>query len=307
MYYDLELFGKKVCSIRNALELTQKDVSDLTYINIDTLRKIENGKVTPKQDTLEILSSVLKTDLNNELLKYRLSNYTEFNKIKNRIEYNIENGIYDKLQEDVDNINNVLNEISVESYITNNIKQLTLLVQAIILKVKHQEYNKSLKKLVDAIRISTPTFDLFNYDTFIYNSMEVRILMNIALNINVVHSKKKGLEILEFCLSAIEPDDYEFRIKILYNLAYNYHRLDLNEKTLYYAEEGIKTCISNNSLSCLGLLYSRKGIAEYFLGYDNYMNTLKKAITIYEITNQIRLKEMLLNVCKDYNIELLNS
>lgn len=304
MYYNLELFGKKVWSIRNSLGLTQKDISDETYINVDTLRKIENGKVTPKQDTLEIISPILKKDLNKVLLKHRLPNYNEYNNIENIIEYDIENGNYSNLQEHLDNINGILRGINIDLYITKNIKQLALLIEAIILNVKQREYAKSLVKLIDAIKVTTPTFEISHYNTFVYSRMEIRILMNIALNINRIDSKEKGLEILEFCLSAIDLDDYEFRIKILYNLSYNCHRLDINEQTLVYAREGIKTCIENNSLSCLGLLYSRKGIAEYFLGYDNHIKTLQKAIIIYEIAGQDNLRDMLINTSKDYNIKL---
>lgn len=60
MYYDLELFGKSVCNIRNTLGYTQKDVSELTTITTETMRKIENGKVIPTQITLELLTSALK-------------------------------------------------------------------------------------------------------------------------------------------------------------------------------------------------------------------------------------------------------
>jgi len=306
MYYDLELFGKKVWNIRKKLGYTQRDISEITNINTDTLRKIENGKVTPNQNTLEILSPVLKVDLNKLLLRYRIGKYLDFNEIESRIEYKLENGLYDTLQEELKDIENMLKKLYSESFIAKNINQLVLLVESVILKIKYKDYNQSLAKLISAIKITTPAFDMSYYSTFVYSSMEIRFLMNIALLLNLIESKEKGLEILQFCLTAIESEDVEFRIKILYNLAYNCHRLDLNEQTLYYADEGIKTCISNNSLSCLGLLYSRKGISEFFLGDNNYKNSLKKALTIYEITGQSKLKEMLLQVSTKNNIELSN-
>ncbi|KKC28553.1 helix-turn-helix protein [Caldanaerobacter subterraneus subsp. pacificus DSM 12653] len=68
-YYDLEAFGEELKNIRKSLGLSQGDVSKHGFINRDTLRKIENGKVLPKQETLELLSHLYKKDLNELLLK----------------------------------------------------------------------------------------------------------------------------------------------------------------------------------------------------------------------------------------------
>ena len=86
MYYDLKHFGSEIRSIRNSLDLTQNDVSKLSGVHVDTLRKIEKGKVVPQQETLDLLSSVLKTDLNKLLLNYRFHDYYAFEELKNRIE-----------------------------------------------------------------------------------------------------------------------------------------------------------------------------------------------------------------------------
>ena len=72
--YNLDLFGKEVRKIRRQRGYTQKYVCSASNISIDTIRKIENGKVTPNQITLELLSPVLKVDLNELLLKYRFKN-----------------------------------------------------------------------------------------------------------------------------------------------------------------------------------------------------------------------------------------
>ena len=71
-YYNLEAFGNELRDIRKSLRLTQKDIEDQTLISTDTLRRIENGKVMPKQETFDLMSVILKRDLNELLLKYRL-------------------------------------------------------------------------------------------------------------------------------------------------------------------------------------------------------------------------------------------
>lgn len=305
MYYNLNLFGKKICEIRNNLGYTQKYVCELTTISIDTMRKIENGKVIPNQITLELLSPILKEDLNQLLLNYRLTNYSDFVKLKNRIELKLESGQFEHLEEDLNALNIMISNKNINTYIGKLTKQLYLLVTSIILKTNNNDYDQSLKTLVKAIKITTPNFDLSNYSSFVYNSMEIRILMNIALLFNKLEYKDKVLEILQFCLKAIDSDEIDFKIKILYNLAYNCHRQDLHEKALYYSNLGIDTCIGNNSLNCLALLYSRKGIAEYHLGLDNYKESLLNAITVFNITNQKKLTNILIESCKkNYNISI---
>lgn len=105
-YYDLEAFGKELRYIRKSLKLTQKDIANRAFINIDTLRRIENGKVMPKQETLDLMSIILKRDLNEVLLKYRLKDYSTFHKIKNSIESKIEGGEFDELRREAEKKNN---------------------------------------------------------------------------------------------------------------------------------------------------------------------------------------------------------
>lgn len=63
MYYNLKGFGEALKEIRHTLHLTQKDISLKVSINLETLRKIENGLVLPKQETLDLLSSALNMDI----------------------------------------------------------------------------------------------------------------------------------------------------------------------------------------------------------------------------------------------------
>ena len=67
--YQTEEFGHRLRDIRKGLNLTQQDVSDMSGVNLDTLRKLENGYVVPRYDTLEILSITYKIDLLEVLLR----------------------------------------------------------------------------------------------------------------------------------------------------------------------------------------------------------------------------------------------
>lgn len=77
------------------------------------------------------------------------------------------------------------------------------------------------------------------------------------------------------------------------------------KKALYYSDIGIETCVSSSSLHGLALLYTRKGIAESHLGYENYKRSLAKAINLHDMTGQDKLKDMLIKSCKkNYNIDI---
>lgn len=299
LYYNLDLFGKEVRSIRHSLNLTQRNVSKLTGVNVDTLRKIENGKVIPKQETLDSISIALKKDLNCLLLKYRLNDYQGLIQLKNNIELKLENGNFANLEKNLIELKKLVSQ-DMNIYFKKIGKQFCCLIESIVLKINDNNYLGALDKLIEAMEITMNDFSIFDYNNFLYNKMEIRILMNIALILNKLDSKERCLEILLFCLRALDNEELELKIRIYYNLSYAYHRLNSYENTLYYATKGIDICVKTNSLSCLALLHYRKGIAEYFLKNNCYMDSLKTALSIYELSGQHKLKDMLINSCNKF-------
>ncbi|WP_343231683.1 helix-turn-helix domain-containing protein [Tissierella simiarum] len=292
LYYNLDDFGKKVRIIRQRLNLTQKEVTLITGVNIDTLRKIENGKVIPKHETLDLMSLALKEDLNPLLLKYRIDNYSEFHEMKNKIEYKLESGNFNDLEVELVNFKKLL-DCNINSYFMNLINQLLLSVESVILKVNYADYDKSLLKLVDAMKITIPKFSLSKYKSFAYNNIELRILMNIALILDKIESTEKSLELLEFCMDMAEYNQ-DIYSKLCYNLSYTYHRLRFHEKSLYYSNLGIENCIKHKTLSYLSHLYFRKGVAEYCLGYNNYKESLLRSKNFSKLLGQNKLTDMLI-------------
>lgn len=51
--YDTASFGRYMRSVRKSLNLTQTEVESLSSVNIETLRRLEQGKVVPKYETIE--------------------------------------------------------------------------------------------------------------------------------------------------------------------------------------------------------------------------------------------------------------
>ncbi|KKC28532.1 tetratricopeptide (TPR) repeat protein [Caldanaerobacter subterraneus subsp. tengcongensis MB4] len=268
-------------------------------------QKIENGKVIPKQETLDLLSVVFKRNLNDILLKYRLKDYPAFYKIKNSIETKLENGEFKDLKKEALKLKKIIQEGKMSLYYERLLKQLLYLVESVIEKTINNNYEISLEKLIEAMKITIPEFSLSDYTAFVYNSIEIRILINIAFILEKQESVEKSIEILLFCLSQLEPKDIKEKIRLYYNLSYSYHLLSNHEKALYYADLGIKTCIEAKTLNGLSLLYFRKGIAEYHLKRENYKDSLVKAMHLFDILGQEKLKEMAIESCKKfYNIDI---
>lgn len=304
-YYDLEAFGEELKNIRKSLGLSQSDVAEQAFISRDTLRKIENGKVIPKQETLDLLSHLYKKDLNELLLKYRLKDYSTFFDIKSSLEKKLESGDFESLRDDIDRLKKLLEKGDMSLYYSKLLNQLLLTAESVFEKTINENYEKAMEKLQKAMEITIPNFSLSNYADFVYSDMEIRILMNMALLLRKIEGAEKSLEVLLFCLHNLSSEEWETRIRLYYNISYTYHILSLAEESLHYANLGIETCIKNNTLSGLGLLYFRKAIAEYNLGREEYKDSLSKSIHLLEITGQEKLIKTIMESCrKFYNLEI---
>lgn len=169
---------------------------------------------------------------------------------------------------------------------------------------KEKRPKESLDKLVEAMQISTSNFSLSNYKEFIYNDIEIRILMNMALLIEKVYSINQDVEIMEFCISIINLNN-EIYPKLCHNLAGAYRGIDDYKNSLKYSNLGIEYCNENRNFNGLNLLYYSKGVAEYRLEHEGYIESLKKSISFCDILGQGELKKIIINKCKKfYNIEL---
>lgn len=303
LYYNLDSFGKKVSSIRKSLNLTREELSNLSLVSVSTIRKIETGKHLPNHEILEDLSNILKADLNKVILDYRLDDYKSFNDIVNRMESKFDKNEYHTLENEYNDFRNLLISTN-NQYYQKLIKQLMLLVESMLLNKVEKRYNESLDRLVKAMQLFTPDFSLTNYNEFVYNQGEIRILMNVALLLKKLDNKEESLKIIEFCMEIVNSND-EIYPKLCHNLSGEYRGVKDYKNSLKYADLGIKYCQENRNFNGLNLLYYNKGVAEYSLGCERYMDSLNKSISFCDILGQDKLREIIIHKCKKfYNIEL---
>jgi transcriptional regulator with XRE-family HTH domain len=282
--------------IRKNLKFSKKEIANKSFVSDKTIRRYEAGESMPSFDILEILSPYYKTDLVNLLIKHRLDDYHVFHTIKKRIDMKLGNQEND-LQLELKDLNILL--ISTQNnYLIDLINQYKIFIEAIELSDSEKVY-LAYEKFINAIEVTKPRFDFEKYASYTFFSMEVRILVNIALLFYKLDRRDKYLQILEFCIDAIDSSD-EVCPMVCNNLAGAYFRIADYEKTLEYSNIGIKSCLESESFNYLYNLYYTKGVAEYRLDMDDYMESLKTSIYLCKAYKKDNLKDIIIERCRDY-------
>lgn len=311
--YDLDSFGKAIRSIRKRCGYTQRQIREVTGINTDTLRKIENGMVIPKYETLEVLSIVYRYDLLKLLMTHRSESFIkDFSSNIDRIilSYNVED-----LVSLVNAFKSYKNSHShdIELIEHKHIQQYELFLISVTEYYTNTETDrlKSQDLLIETMQISRPEFTIENATHLNYNYFEIRILLFIGINMRAINDTENAIRVLKHCLDFFSIDDISewthlhLILKVYFNLAYCYHTADKHEQVIEVADEAITLARSHHSTYCLGHIYYRRGIAEYLLGRKEYINSLKTSIQILNISGEETLAERFIDITKEtYGIEL---
>lgn len=296
MDFNLTNFGVKLKNIRLKFDLSQNEVYDKTGINPSTLRRLEGGKVIPKFETLEILSSLYKEDLLLLFSQYRIDHSLLFNEVYNRLELKFDKDEIDSLAKEIVELEALLGNSS-QSYFNVQIHQLIHLSKAVLLYKKEGDPSKALDELVRGLQRTIPTFSIETFSDFVYSTFEVRILMNMAFVLNKLNRSKTYIEILEFCHFTSDENDGIYP-KICHNLSTVYIRAKENQKALTVVKEGIESCQNNRNYNGLNLLYYNQGIIKFHLKQDDYLESISLAITLSKAYGHPNLSSKLLDNCR---------
>ncbi|BEP29729.1 helix-turn-helix domain-containing protein [Helicovermis profundi] len=312
--YNLEYFGDNLRKIRKNNRLTQKQVKNISGINEETLRRIENGLVIPKYETLKILSHVYKENLlhilNESMKQNQISIF--YNQFDNLINcYNLED-----IKTAMCKLENTLSDFtSLNSLEPTDIAQLKAFVSC---TSKYFNNNTNIKVLIQSlessIKLSLINFDLANFSKYNYNSLEIRCLLLIGLLLIKDKNILKSLEVLKFCLTYLinqnvkSLDSKKVLIKLYFNISYNYHIIDNHYEALKYANIGIQYSLSQHLIYCLSHLYFRKGIAEMYSDIKTFKTSLIKSIELFLIQDDIESAKLYYKVLlSQYKIDLDSS
>jgi transcriptional regulator with XRE-family HTH domain len=291
--YNSHAYGDILKELRENLKLSQTDVSKITRISADALRRIENGYVTPKIETLVRLSLIYKINL--------IQLYAEISKVPDLISLYSEVSLCIKnsdvaglklLKAQVDHLKSDLYKngiILIEDYL-----QFQFFCDASIAFIHNESMQDAMKKTIDALRITHASFTLEKLEQFQYNDFEIRILHLLAITYNRSKNHSETIRLISFILTAAEPkfineETIRNTCLLYFTLSYAYNELSDYENCLLYADQGIAYSVKNNRYKELHLLYYRKGIAEYLLEMPDYLSSLNKSIMLLEISGNTQL------------------
>jgi len=307
--FNTEQFGLYMKKLRKSLNLSQANVVKNASINIDTLRRIENGYVIPKYETLEYLSKVYKMNITKIFCEYSYSNsvydfYLQMDSIINHFDSNQVNKL-SSIYEDI------LNNIDLNDFISQvEVKQLGIIVNGVT-HYYNDQFEKAYESFLNAMKLSISKYDINNFNRYNYTSLEKRILLMLSLSLRRLENYTLVEGMLLFLLDKF--DDVELnsnnkifmKLKILLNLSYLYHVIDDNESALHYSDCGINLALKHYTNYYLSILYYRRGIAKFILMHDDYMEDLRNSIFFLGLTNQHDLIERYKKITFDtYNLSI---
>ncbi|WP_350343414.1 helix-turn-helix transcriptional regulator [Proteinivorax tanatarense] len=298
MPYELLLFGEKVRELREQQKLTQCEVSDLSGVNVETVKRLEQGKVTPKLDTLESLSPILKYDLSKLLAEFRVKDFSKYSQTKQKVELMFDRNDLDGLELEMENLQRLLDDVK-NDFFKKEIIQLLLLAKGVLLYKKDKKYNKGLKALCDAMKVFTPSFVLKDYKLCHYSQLEIRILMNIGLVLHKLKRQQKYENLMKFCFEKVDETNSMYP-QICHNSAGVYRRKKDYTKALHYSQLGIDYCIETKNLQGISFLYFGKGVAQYYLGIEDYKEAFEKAVFFCKFFGERNLEKSMTENCYKY-------
>ncbi len=306
--YDCVAFGLRLKALRKRCGLSQLDVSTRTGMNSDTLRRIENGSVIPKFESLEVLSDLYKVNLIHILDQCKISNrlmcyYEKLDHILLKSDTVALESLIEQFHSETPSQSSQLNPRESKLF-SRFLKALKLGFSQ-----EHNDKEVSSQLLWELLTESNSKLSLTQLDIQQISNFEEKVLLFYGVLCAEIHRLEDSTAILEFLRKKsqahkhLSHSEKSLYIKTLINLAYNYHLSDQHQQAYQTASEGIAFCLEHDLLYGLYLLYYRCGIAAHHLDCaDN--SYFDKAFGLLKAQNLNHLIDHYQTVLKDlYHIQ----
>lgn len=304
-----ENFGKALKAIRNNLGYTRDKVAELTGVNRDTIRRMENNETIPKIETLEILSSCYKVNL------LSLLDIKKQNPILIKIYHNIDNILNNPdlkvLKKSLDEFLEQTNKLKPTLFNINELNQFHEYVETI----SNFYFDKSIpidthiETLKKVLSYSNEDFDFDNYKSFTYSFIEIRILLSLSTFLIIKEETDEAIELLKYLHKNIHYFIFDSKLlelsqaKIYYNLSTAYYINEYDEECLKVCNEGIEYCLSNDTMSNLHSLYFRKALILKEMGDPDYNKYFYDSLDLIRVKKNKELLETFKTLAKRHGFE----
>lgn len=294
--YDMKSFGYTLRYIRKDQGMTQKYVCTQLGINIDTMRKIENGLVIPKIETLTLLSTLYKTNLLAVMQNCFIdTTFTRYYEVLDKITVSFDRT---EVQSAINTLSEYLEHLPMSHFVTPHEAKLLKMITRLINDFMNKSYESVLAELNEVLGPSYKMLKHTGNDGLYFSELELRLIIIQCGCHMELDQFEKAIPLYEMVISFLliqtetRPYATLLVLKCYYNLAYAYHLIDLHEKALEIAKNGIAYAVTHRTLYVLNLLYARKAVAEWMLGMPEHIDSFQKSKHILEITSNEKELEL---------------
>ena len=312
MFKSLKLvqFGEHIKQIRRNSGLSQAEVAAQAGLSRDTIRRIERGEVVVRFDTLVLLSEIYKRDLLDDLRYFSDSTvlFTYYHRLDELIVTNDIETLSQLRQDFGRFIQQYETDYPIIIQTKNQFESFLEAISALI----SQQYEASVEILIQAMKFTNPSFDMDDLLSFNYTLFEQRLLIVLAQAISRIGDYKKSNKILHVLynrmikLSSVSLNEKQLLVKILVNLADNYHRMENDKQVMKVAQTGIDYCNEHFLMYGLNIFLYRLGIAKFHLKLPDYQAALLHSITILRIQQMNEMADYYVDITKQqYQIDII--
>lgn len=301
--YDTSYFGTTLKQLREFVGLTQADVYNTIGISEDTLRRIENGQTIPKIETLCYLSLIYKTNIIGYLNENSIFNTLADSQFAEQLNQMIIKNEFDSIDTTIMEIENFiekLSQVSIDKLILNRLmlfKNFAIITKEHRLQAFTPEDRSVLKeKIQSALISSNPDFSIDSKAQWNLSPIEIRFLLLYSELLRIDGLELEALELLSTLHEISErkqhydPTFKEITLKIDFNRAYCYHKLDLHQEVIDLCNQGQALCVQYNCYTLMHLFLYRKAVAYHQLGERNLSKTIfNDCLTFLNLSGQIEL------------------
>lgn len=280
--------GREIKNIRKYNHISQEELSKISGVNKDTIRKIENGYVDANIVTLLLILEALGvsiSDVSETFLNQKGTMYSNINSIYKSIEESLLIFDYKKIEVLLSKLEEL--DYSFLPYSTyKEIESKNLLYKSFVEDSLYGDFDKSLELLFESMRVSYKNFDLGRLESQRYNGIQTRTLMNIGSIYNKFDIDK-SLEIYKHLL--ISNDNLEEKNQLLYNLINSKYLIGDYKEALKLSTKLLKS-IGNNDTRLHILALFQKGLLLEKMGrIDSSIIYLKSAINLSLLSSNSNL------------------
>jgi len=235
--------GELIKTLRKQKNLTQDQLSDGICAK-DTLWRIENGKTFPHWQVFELIMQKLGEDPRKYFENYAITSDRKLIAWKDELKLLLRKSDDESIKK-----SELLTATLEQHEAFQEGPGLQLILTAKASTAFHQkEYNEVLKYALEAIKISKPSFDENEIDTYILFFDEIWLINQIAVAHFFITSIERSTEILLKLKNSLDKnytDDEEKSktyVRILYNLTDTLGLLKRYDECREYCRSGIAIC-----------------------------------------------------------------